>query len=209
VLEERARIARDMHDVVAHHLSLMAIQAGSAPYRLTGLPDSAREEFGSLSQAARAALAGMRRLLGVLRSNQPADRAPQPQLADLPSLAAAAQRAGVAVTLTMPGTCDRIPPGAGMCAYRIAQEALSNAGRHAPGATVTVNVSHDDDRLNLQVTNGPSDPGQPPASTGQPGHGLAGMRERAALLGGTLTAGPAPDGGFAVSAVLPLREPAP
>jgi signal transduction histidine kinase len=208
VLEERARIARDMHDVVAHHLSLMAIQAGSAPYRLTGLPDAAREEFGSLSQAARAALADMRRLLGVLRSDQPADRAPQPQLADLPSLAAAAQRAGVAVALAMPGNCDGVPPGAGLCAYRIVQEALSNAGRHAPGATVTVSISRDDDRLNLRVTNGPSDPGQPPASTGQPGHGLAGMRERVALLGGTLTAGPAPDGGFAVSADLPLREPA-
>jgi len=209
VLEERARIARDLHDVVAHHLSLMAIQAGSAPYRLTGLPDAAREEFGSLSQAARAALADMRRLLGVLRSDQPADRAPQPQLADVPGLAAAAQRAGVAVTLTMPGIGGGVPPGAGMCAYRIVQEALSNAGRHAPGAIVMVNVSHDDDRLNLRVTNGPGDPRQPPAGTGQPGHGLAGMRERVTLLGGTLTAGPAPDGGFAVSAVLPLREPAP
>ena len=208
VLEERARIARDMHDRVAHHLSLMAIQAGSAPYRLAGLPGPAREEFASLSQAARAALADMRRLLGVLRSDQPAERAPQPRLADLPELAAAARRAGVAVDLSIPDNCDRIPPGVGMCAYRIAQEALSNAGRHAPGTAVTVTVSQDNGHLSLQVTNGPPLPGQLPAPGNQPGHGLAGMRERVALLGGTLAAGPGADGGFAVSATLPLREPA-
>jgi signal transduction histidine kinase len=207
VLEERARIARDLHDIVAHHLSLMAIQAGSAPYRLAGLPGHAEEEFASLSRAARAALADMRRLLGVLRSGQPAERMPQPRLADLPELAAAARRAGVAVDLSMPGDCDRIPPGVGICAYRIVQEALSNAGRHAPGTAVTITVSQEYGHLSLRVANGPP-PAQLPVPGNQSGHGLAGMRERVALLGGILAAGSAADGGFAVSATLPLHEPA-
>jgi signal transduction histidine kinase len=206
VLEERARIAREMHDVVAHHLSLMAIQAGTAPYRIGGLPDAARDEFGALSQAARAALADMRGLLGVLRSDQPPERVPQPRLADLPELAAATRRAGVAVELSLPADCGQVPPGVGMCAYRIVQEALSNAGRHAPGAAVTVNVTRDDGQLRLQVTNGPGAPAQHPANGERPGHGLAGMRERVSLLGGTLSAGPAPGGGFAVAAVLPLSQ---
>jgi signal transduction histidine kinase len=213
VLEERARIARDLHDVVAHHLSLMAIQAGTAPYRVAGLPDPAREEFASLSQAARAALADMRSLLGVLRSDQPPERAPQPRLADLPELAAAARRAGIDVELSMPDTRGPVPHSAEMCLYRIVQEALSNAGRHAAGAAVTVNVSLDDGCLRLQVSNGPGTPAQHQpnghqAASGHPGHGLPGMRERVTLLGGTLTAGPAPGGGWAGSAVLPVREPA-
>jgi signal transduction histidine kinase len=207
VLEERTRIAREMHDVVAHHLSLMAIQAGSAPYRLTGLPDPACEEFSSLSQAARAALADMRRLLGALRSDQPAEHAPQPQLADLAEVAAATRRAGVTVELSMPGAFGQVPRSVGVCAYRIVQEALSNAGRHAPGAAVRVNIGQDGGHLCLQVTNGPGAPAQSPPVPGQPGHGLAGMRERVALLGGSLSAGPAADGGFAVSAVLPLGTP--
>jgi signal transduction histidine kinase len=167
VLEERARIAREMHDVVAHHLSLMAIQAGTAPYRISGLPDAARGEFGALSQAARAALVDMRSLLGVLRSDQPPERTPQPRLADLPELAAAARRAGVAVELSMPADGGQVPPGVGMCAYRIVQEALSNAGRHAPGAAVTVSVTRDDGQLRLQVSNGPG----PRHSTTRTGRG--------------------------------------
>ena len=206
VLEERARIAREMHDVIAHHLSLMAIQAGTAPYRISGLPDAARSEFGALSQAARGALADMRRVLGVLRSDQPPDRTPQPKLTDLPELAAATRRAGVEVELSMPTDCGQVPPGVGMCAYRIVQESLSNAGRHAPGAAVTVTVTRDDGQLRLQITNGPGAPAQRPANEGRPGHGLVGMRERVTLLGGTLSAGPAPGGGFAVAAVLPLSQ---
>jgi signal transduction histidine kinase len=206
VLEERARIAREMHDVVAHHLSLMAIQAGTAPYRIGGLPDAACDEFGSLSQAARAALADMRSVLGVLRSDQPPERVPQPRLADLPELAAATRRAGVTVELSLPADCGQVPPGVGMCAYRVVQEALSNAGRHAPGAAVAVNVTQDHSQLRLQVTNGRGAPAQHPANGRQPGHGLTGMRERVTLLGGTLSAGPAPGDGFAVCAVLPLRQ---
>ncbi len=204
LLEERARIARELHDVVAHHMSLVAIRAESAPHRLGALPDPVRAEFGWLSGSAREALADMRRLLGVLRSDQPAARAPQPGLPDLPALVEAARQAGMTVNLSASAASGWTPPSAGVCAYRIVQEALSNAGRHAVGAPVTVSVRHDADTVTLQVINGPGDPAGPRANGHRPGHGLAGMRERAELLGGSLSAGPAPDGGFAVSAVLPL-----
>jgi signal transduction histidine kinase len=204
VLEERTRIARELHDVVAHHMSLMAIRAESAPHRLGELPDPVHAEFGALSRSARQALADMRRLLGVLRSDQPAGRAPQPGLQDLPGLIDSARQAGMAVELIAPSAPERVPPGAGVCAYRIIQEALSNAGRHAPGAPVTVSVRQDPDSVTLEVTNGPGVPSGPRANGHRPGHGLAGMRERAELLGGSLSAGPAPGGGFAVSAQLPL-----
>jgi signal transduction histidine kinase len=203
-LEERTRIARELHDVVAHHMSLMAIRAESAPHRLGALPDPVRAEFGALSGSAREALADMRRLLGVLRSDQPTGRAPQPGLPDLPGLIDSARQAGMAVKLIAPPALDRVPPGAGVCAYRIIQEALSNAGRHAAGAPVTVSVRRDAGTVTLQVTNGPGVPAGTRANGHGPGHGLAGMRERAELLGGSLSAGPVPDGGFAVSAVLPL-----
>jgi signal transduction histidine kinase len=212
VLEERARIARELHDVVAHHLSLIAVRAESAPFRLTDLGGSVAAEFGSLSGAAREALADMRRLLGVLRADGPAARAPQPQLADVPDLVASARRAGVAVALSGPASWAAVPAGVGVCAYRIVQESLSNASRHAPGAPVTVTVGHDRHAVSLHVSNGPGQP-HAPGSTGRgeaagAGHGLAGMRERVALLGGTLTAGPAPGGGFMVSAILPLIQAA-
>jgi signal transduction histidine kinase len=203
-LEERARIARELHDVVAHHMSLMAIRAESAPHRLGALPDPVRAEFGALSESAREALTDMRRLLGVLRSDQPAGRAPQPGLQDLPGLVDSARLAGMAVELIAPPELDLVPPGAGVCAYRIVQEALSNAGRHAPGAPVTVSVRRRADTVTLQVANGPGIPAGTRANGHGPGHGLAGMRERAELLGGSLSAAPEPDGGFAVSAVLPL-----
>jgi signal transduction histidine kinase len=192
VLEERARIARELHDVVAHHMSLIAVQAETAPYRLSGV--------------AREALAEMRRLLGVLRHDQPAGLAPQPQLSDLPALVETARRAGVAVELSAPPVLDKVPSGVALCAYRIVQESLSNASQHAPGAAVTVSVDHDADAFLLRVANGPGGPAGPSHSEDGPGHGLTGMRERVALLGGSLSAGPAPDGGYVVSAVLPLCQ---
>jgi signal transduction histidine kinase len=146
----------------------------------------------------------MRRLLGVLRSDQPAARAPQPGLPDLPGLIATARQAGMAVELLPLSVPDQVPPSAGVCAYRIIQEALSNAGRHATGAPVTVSVCQDADAVTLRVANGPQTSAQPRANGQRPGHGLSGMRERAELLGGSLSAGPAPDGGFVVAAVLPL-----
>jgi signal transduction histidine kinase len=206
VLEERTRIARELHDVVAHHMSLVAVRAETAPYRLTDLPDPVRAEFASLSDTAREALADMRRLLGVLRDDQPAALAPQPRLTDVPALVDAARQAGVTVELSLPATLDQVPSAVGVCAYRIVQESLSNASQHAPGTPVTVSVDRDSAAVVLQVANGPGVPSVPPKGTRGTGHGLAGMRERVALLGGSLSAGLTPDGCFLVSAVLPLSE---
>jgi signal transduction histidine kinase len=206
VLEERTRIARELHDVVAHHMSLIAVRAETAPYRLPGLSETARAEFGALSEVAREALAEMRRLLGVLRHDQPAALAPQPQLADLPALIDAARQAGVSVELSAPPALGRVPPGVGVCAYRIVQESLSNASQHAPGAAVIVSVGQEAGAVLLRVANGPSGTAGSSGDEHGPGHGLTGMRERVALLGGSLSAGPAPDGGFVVSAVLPVGE---
>ena len=206
VLEERTRIARELHDVVAHHRSLIAVQAETAPYRLGELPDRTRGEFSSLSEVAREALAEMRRLLGVLRQDQLEPwLAPQPELADVPALVDAARRAGVAVEFAPPAELGKVPPGVGVCAYRIVQESLSNASQHAPGAAVTVSLGHDARSVQLRVANGPGE-AIPPGSERGPGHGLTGMRERVALLGGSLSAGPTPAGGFLVCAVLPFSE---
>ena len=208
VLEERTRIARELHDVVAHHMSLIAVRAETAPYRLSDLPDSARAEFGSLSAAAREALADMRRLLGVLRHDQPAVLAPQPQLSDLHALVETARQAGVSVELSVPGALDQVPSGVGVCAYRIVQESLSNASQHSPGAAVTVSVNQDSGVVLLRVANGPGTPADLSPTERGAGGGLTGMRERVTLLGGSLSAGPAADGGFVVSAVLPLGNTA-
>lgn len=204
VLVERTRIARELHDVVAHHMSLIAVQAETAGYRIEGLPESALSEFRSVSGQAREALSDMRRLLGVLRSDDAAERAPQPQLKDLAELVAVTRRVGVEVDLTMSDDQRVVPEGVGLCAYRIVQEALSNACRHAPGSPVFVTVIDDPDALRLRIRNGPS-PSIAPSTSRRPGHGLAGMRERVNLLGGSLSAEPAPDGGFAVNAVLPFK----
>jgi signal transduction histidine kinase len=206
VLEERTRIARELHDVVAHHMSLIAVRAETAPYRLTGLSESAQAEFSALSEVAREALAEMRRLLGVLRHDQPAALAPQPQLSDLPALVDAARQAGAPVEFSAPTALGQVPAGVGVCAYRIVQESLSNASQHAPGAPITVSVDTGRGAVLLRVANGPSGHPAPNGTEHRTGHGLTGMHERVALLGGSLTAGPAPDGGFVVSAVLPLGK---
>jgi signal transduction histidine kinase len=208
VLVERTRIARELHDVVAHHMSLIAVQAETAPYRLGDLPESARAEFSSLSGVAREALAEMRRLLGVLRYDQPAGLAPQPQLSDLPALVDAARRAGVSVELAVPPAMGDVPSGVAVCAYRIVQESLSNVSQHAPGAAVSVSVGQEAGAVRLRVANGPGVPARRALSQAGPGHGLTGMRERVALLGGSLSAGPSAGGGFVVSAVLPFGKTA-
>jgi signal transduction histidine kinase len=201
VLEERARIAREMHDVVAHHMSMIAVRAETAPYRLTGLPEPAREELADIAVAARAALTDMRRLLGALRSEDgTAPTAPQPGLADVPALVETARAAGVDVTLGW-HDLDHVPETVGLAAYRILQEALANAARHAPGGPVTVEGRGFADRLELEVRNKRTGPDAGPGG----GHGLIGMRERAELLGGELTA--VPDRfDFVVTARLPFGE---
>ncbi|XVU27579.1 sensor histidine kinase [Actinoplanes sp. CA-054009] len=198
VLEERARIAREMHDVVAHHMSMIAVRAETAPYRLGGLPAEAEQELATIASSAREALTDMRRLLGVLRTGEgDAPRAPQPGFAEVGELIETARAAGVEVSMSY----DRVPTlpeTVGLAAYRIVQEALANAARHAPGAAVAVVARGAAGRLEIEVSN----PVDGPA--GEDGHGLSGMRERATLLGGTLTAGAA-DGAFVVRAVLPVE----
>jgi signal transduction histidine kinase len=141
----------------------------------------------------------------VLRDDGPPGRAPQPQLTDLPALVASARLAGLAIDLTLPPDPAGIPAPVGVCGYRIVQESLSNASRHAPGAAVVVTVVRDEAALWLRVVNGPSGKSSVLRSDGQ---GLTGMRERVALLGGQLSAGPEPGGGFVVAAQLPLGTPA-
>jgi signal transduction histidine kinase len=228
VLTERTRIARELHDVVAHHMSLIAVRAETAPYRLSEVDEPARAEFLALSGAAREALTDMRRLLGVLRDDGPAGRSPQPQVADLQALVASARHAGMAVDLYLPAALaapadpsapvnlsksadiataagiSGIPASVGVCLYRIVQESLSNASRHAPGAAVTVEVDRDESAVWLRVANGPGRTRRRIDESHGPGQGLVGMHERVALLGGELTAGLAPGGGFVVSAQLPL-----
>jgi signal transduction histidine kinase len=205
VLSERTRIARELHDVVAHHMSLIAVRAETAPYRLGGLGEPTREEFSQISTTAREALTEMRRLLGVLRSEQhEVPVTPQPGLADLRDLVDGARRAGTPVELTMPEEPDGLPPAVELTGYRIVQEALSNAARHAPGAPATVVLARTPDSLTITVTD--TGVGRPAGQEVVPGHGMLGMRERAAMLGGELSAGYVREGGFMVQAVLPLRE---
>ncbi|WP_369211902.1 sensor histidine kinase [Streptomyces flavofungini] len=210
LLEERARIARELHDVVAHHMSVITVQADSAPYRLDGLPEAAREEFGSIAASARESLTEMRRLLAVLRSEGAhGEKAPQPGLDRLPHLVEATVRAGIPIEMSRPELAilrqlADVSPAVDLSAYRIVQEALSNVMRHAPGARTSVTVSLDDQYLLVLVVNGPSAEPPAPLEGSGTGHGLVGMRERVRLVGGTVDAGPLPDGGFRVAARLPL-----
>ncbi|MCC2322360.1 sensor histidine kinase [Cellulomonas xiejunii] len=212
VLEERARIARELHDVVAHHMSMVAVQAETAPYRLEGVPDPVREEFGSIARSARAALTDVRGILTVLRDvDADVERAPQPGLDGLEALVDSARAAGSQVELTVTGRRRPLSAALEIGGYRIVQESLANAARHAPGAVVAVAVAYRKRELEVVVTNGPptSPVASPATGDGAPdegGHGLAGMRERAHLLGGDVAAGPTPDGGFRVAATLPLKE---
>ena len=199
---ERARIARDLHDVVAHHVSAIAVQAESARLTTEGLPEEGRAHFEAIGRTARDALAEMRRLLGVLREDAQAEavRDPQPSLDRLNDLVETARAAGTPVKLTLEGTVVPLPPGVDLCAYRIVQEALTNVRRHASGAAVDVELTYAPDTLRLRVR----DHGPGPASPDPDGHGLLGMRERAIMAGGTLSSGAADGGGFAVEAVLPI-----
>ena len=183
---------------------MIAVRAETAPFRVPGLDEAARRELATIATAARAALTDMRRLLGALRAEQdPSLRAPQPGFADLAELVATARAAGVDVTVSGDDVAG-VPDTVGLAAYRIVQEALANAARHAPGRPVSVVARGAADRLELTVRNDLAGPGGP----GGGGHGLVGMRERATLLGGSLTAGP--DGpAFVVRAVLPTGEETP
>nr|WP_190860259.1 histidine kinase [Actinomadura sp. RB99] len=245
-MRERARIARELHDVVAHSVSMIAVQAETAPYTMDDLSPEARAGYTEIAKTAREALVEMRRLLSVLRADakpEPdAANSPQPRLDRLPDLIEQHRGAGGAVDLAVHGDPRALSTTVELSAYRIVQEALTNARRHAPGAGVHVDLTFLPDRLAVRVRDdgsagstrvlnlddpaartavldpagaGPAGPtrlegARPPAGApgGGPGggHGLVGMRERATMLGGRFSAGPATDGGFLVEAELPLTR---
>lgn len=200
---ERVRVARELHDVIAHSVSVMVVQAGGARMVMDSEPERAEDSLRSVERAGREALAEMRRLLGVLDSGaDPRELAPQPGLADIESLVSRARSAGVATDLRIEGVATTIPPALDLCAYRIVQEALTNAIKHAGPAGAEVCVRWAEDALELEVC----DDGRGPIANGgaSGGHGIAGMRERAALHGGIIHAGAGVKSGFAVRARLPL-----
>jgi signal transduction histidine kinase len=199
---ERARIARELHDVVAHHVSVMVVQADGAGYALRTDPDRAGAALEAIADTGRQALAEMRRLLGVLRSaDEQATLAPVPGLGELRELLDQARGAGLEVSYTLSGTPRELPEGAELAAYRVVQESLTNTRKHAGlAATAAVALRYEAQCLTVEVT----DDGLGDVSTEDAGgHGLVGMRERIAVYGGTVTAGQLPGGGFGVTARLP------
>ncbi|MFF5273948.1 sensor histidine kinase [Streptomyces sp. NPDC000133] len=211
LLEERNRIARELHDVVAHHMSVISIQAQVAPHLVENPSDELRENLAGIRQNAVEALTELRHVLGVLRSedalSKGARHAPQPTLDRLDELLANVRGAGLVVTNATTGTPRPLPPGVELSAFRIVQEALSNAMRHAPGAQVRVETAYGTAGLTVRITN--TAPDGPAAPSRGMGHGLLGMRERAAMLGGELVTGGTPDGGYEVTAILPVSAPDP
>ncbi|MFC8868118.1 sensor histidine kinase [Streptomyces sp. NPDC057148] len=220
LLEERSRIARELHDVVAHHMSVISIQAQVAPHLVENPPDELKENLAGIRENALEALTELRRVLGVLRSEHPdtgepldppdasgkpgtgtAPHAPQPTLDRIDALVENTRAAGLTVAVEISGTRRPLPPGVELSAYRIVQEALSNVLRHAPGARAWVHLTHLPTGVRVEVVNSP--PVRRPQPSQGAGHGLLGMRERVAMLGGTLTAHSLPDGGYQVSAFLP------
>jgi signal transduction histidine kinase len=203
VAEERARLAREMHDVVAHSLSVMVVQAEAAEAMLDTDPQRARRPLGAVQETGRSALTELRRMLGVLRemADEGPALAPQPGLAGLDALVASVREAGLPVTVRVKGDPRPLPSGIDLSAYRIVQEGLTNALKHAGPARAEVVVTYGARELLLQVSD--DGRGHDPSANG--GHGLLGMRERVALFGGVLEAGPQPQGGFALRARLPLE----
>ncbi|WP_405855019.1 histidine kinase [Streptomyces sp. NBC_00090] len=205
VLEERTTIARELHDVVAHHMSVVAIQAEAAPYRVENPPPELEQAFLTIRENAVAALTELRRILGVVRAEDyEAPDAPQPTLGDLDSLVRNVTEAGLDVEKTVTGAVRELPQGVELSAYRIVQEALSNVLRHAPGAAAKVEVSYVLGGLGLRVANGPAR-GLVKPSPGA-GHGITGMRERVAMLGGEMTAEVTAEGGYEVAAFIPVSR---
>jgi signal transduction histidine kinase len=204
VAEERLRIARDLHDVVAHSLASINIQAGAGAHVAPEHPDQAQAALAAIKTASKEALDELRLTLGVLRSGEEgAPRAPVPTLARLDGLVERTRAAGLPVEVAVVGAPDAIPAAVDAAAFRIVQESLTNALRHAgPAARATVSIAYGDDAVEIEVVD---DGLGSTALNGTPGHGIAGMRERAAGLGGTLSAGALPGGGFRVHATLPAR----
>jgi signal transduction histidine kinase len=202
VVEERARIARELHDVIAHHVSMIVMQAGAERRVLEGANTATREVLETIEQIGRGALTETRRLLGMLRGDANEPLTPQPGLTDVPTLVGQLREAGLPVELQLEGERRELPIGIELSAYRIVQEALTNALKHAGDARATVRISYRTDALELEIADDGAG-GITRASGG--GHGLVGMRERAALYGGRFDASRNPDGGFVVRVLLPIR----
>jgi signal transduction histidine kinase len=205
VAGERATIARELHDVIAHSVSVMTVQAAAARLLFDDDPPRARESLVSVEETGRQALGEMRRLLGILRGDEHETQlAPQPGIADLDALVEQVRAAGLPVDVVVEGEPKRLPPGVDLAAYRVVQEALTNVLKHAGAARAQVAIRYGAAVLELAVTNDGH-----VRRNGRGGHGLVGMRERVALYGGEFEAGPRPPGGYAVRATLPLDTAAP
>ena len=210
ILEEKARIARDLHDVVAHHMSMVVVQAQSAPYRIADMSDETRAEFESIGAAGRAALNEVRGLLGVLRSDgQVAEHAPQPGVQQISELLEGSRRAGIPVSWHVDGDPTLVSESVGLVMYRILQESLANTARHAAGAAVEVKIAYESPIASVSIVNGPPRRSLVSAltrheSTG--GNGIIGMRERAQAVGGVLTTHLHDNGGFEVHAEFPVAS---
>jgi signal transduction histidine kinase len=212
VAAERARIARELHDVVAHNVSVMVVQADGAAYVLDSAPDQAKKALETISSTGRQALAEMRRLLGVLRTGEhkeAGEYVPQPDVEQIDDLIAQCRTSGLPVDFKVEGTPRPLPSGVELTAYRIVQEALTNTRKHGgPNTGASVRLVYFDDGLGLLVEDdgkgAPHELYEEGGVDGQ-GHGLIGMRERVGMVGGTLDAGPRPGGGFRISALLPLK----
>jgi signal transduction histidine kinase len=203
VAEERATIARELHDVIAHSVSVMTVQAGAARMLLDEDPRRARESLLAVEETGRQALGEMRRLLGILRGDKDdAQLAPQPGISDLDALVEHVRAAGLPVDVVVQGVPTPLPPGIDLAGYRVVQEALTNALKHAGAARAEVAICYSDTALEVAVTNDGHR-----ARNGRVGHGLIGMRERVTLYGGEFHAGPRNGGGYVVRATLPLAQP--
>ncbi len=201
---ERQRIAREMHDILAHSMSLVVVQAEAGPLAVRHDPDRAEQMFDTISVTARDALAQLRRVLGVLRADE-SGREPPPDLDALPDLVRRVNDAGLAATLTEDGEPRPVPPDLAATAYRIVQESLTNTVKHAGAGRVDVRLTWSDERLRIEVADDGAGVSRTPSSINGSGHGLVGMRERVAAAGGSLEAGPGPGGvGFRVTASLRL-----
>ncbi|AEW94989.1 two component sensor kinase [Streptantibioticus cattleyicolor NRRL 8057 = DSM 46488] len=211
VAAERARIARELHDVVAHNVSVMVVQADGAAYVLDASPEQAKQALGTISQTGRLALAEMRRLLGLLRASDDSggEYVPQPGVEQLGDLIEQVRGAGLPVEFEVAGTPRPLSSGVELTAYRIVQEALTNTRKHGgPGAQATVHLTYGDAELRMLIEDDGRGARQELYESGGAdglGHGLIGMRERIAMVGGTLCTGPRPGGGFRISAALPLK----
>ncbi|MFE6664333.1 sensor histidine kinase [Streptomyces sp. NPDC057697] len=204
LLEERTTIARELHDVVAHHMSVVAIQAEAAPYRVENPPPELEQAFVTIRENAVAALTELRRVLGVVRAEDyQAPDAPQPTLAQLDRLLANVREAGLETEKTITGAVRELPQGVELSAYRIIQEALSNSLRHAPGAGAKVEIGYVLGGLGLRIVNGP--PTGPVKPSPGAGHGITGMRERVAMLNGDMTAETTREGGYEITAFIPVQ----